>query len=84
MSYMFYNFTNLKTIYVSNKFNTDKVTDSTNMFSGCTNLVGGAGTKYNSSYVDKKYARIDGGTSNPGYFTDIADKPSEPNSFATD
>ena len=84
MSYMFYDFTNLKTIYVSNKFNTDKVTDSTNMFSGCTNLVGGAGTKYNSSYVDKKYARIDGGTSNPGYFTDIADKPSEPNSFATD
>jgi len=84
MSYMFYNFTNLKTIYVSNKFNTDKVTDSTNMFSGCTNLVGGSGTKYNSSYVDKKYARIDGGTSNPGYFTDIADKPSEPNSFATD
>ena len=84
MSYMFYNFTNLKTIYVSNKFNTDKVTDSTNMFSGCTNLVGGAGTKYNSSYVDKTYARIDGGTSNPGYFTNIADKPSEPNSFATD
>ena len=84
MSYMFYDFTNLKTIYVSNKFNTDKVTSSTNMFSGCTNLVGGAGTKYNSSYVDKKYARIDGGTSNPGYFTDIADKPSEPNSFATD
>ena len=84
MSYMFYDFTNLKTIYVSNKFNTDKVTSSTNMFSGCTNLVGGAGPKYNSSYVDKKYARIDGGTSNPGYFTDIADKPSEPNSFATD
>ena len=81
MSYMFYNFTNLKTIYVSNKFNTDKVTDSTNMFSGCTNLVGGAGTKYNSSYVDKTYARIDGGTSNPGYFTDIADKPS---TFPTD
>ena len=84
MSYMFYDFTNLKTIYVSNKFNTDKVTDSTNMFSGCTNLVGGKGTKYNSSYVDKTYARIDGGTSNPGYFTDIVDKPSEPNSFSTD
>jgi len=39
------------------------------MFRGCTKLVGGAGTKYNSSYVDKTYARIDGGTSNPGYFT---------------
>ena len=69
MSNMFYKATNLKTIYVSNKFNTDKVTSSTDMFSSCTNLVGGAGTKYNSSYVDKTYARIDGGTSNPGYFT---------------
>ena len=85
MAQMFNSSTNLKTIYVSNKFNTDKVTSSTNMFRGCTNLVGGAGTKYNSSYVDKTYARIDGGTSNPGYFTDIADKDiPAPNSFATD
>ena len=84
MGYMFYRSTYLKTIYVSNKFNTDKVTSSTYMFNGCTKLVGGAGTKYNSSHVDKAYAHIDGGTSNPGYFTDIADKPSEPNSFSTD
>ena len=69
MGSMFHNSTNLKTIYVSNKFNTDKVTYSTNMFSGCTNLVGGAGTKYDSTKTDKTYARIDGGTSNPGYFT---------------
>ncbi len=81
MRQMFDRSTNLKTIYVSNKFNIDKVTSSSNMFSGCTNLVGGAGTKYNSSYVDKTYARIDGGTSNPGYFTDVADKPS---TFSTD
>ena len=81
MSNMFYGSTNLKTIYVSNKFNTDKVTSSTDMFRGCTNLVGGAGTKYNGSHVDKTYARIDGGTSNPGYFTDVADKPS---TFSTD
>ena len=85
MEAMFYNSTNLKTIYVSNKFNTDKVTDSTSMFSGCTKLIGGAGTKYNSSYVDKTYAHIDGGTSSPGYFTDIADKDiPAPNSFAAD
>ena len=77
MAQMFNSSTNLKTIYVSNKFNTDKVTSSTNMFRGCTNLVGGAGTKYNSSYVDKTYARIDGDTSNPGYFTDVASKPSQ-------
>ena len=84
MSSMFDSATNLKTIYASDKFNTDNVTTSTNMFLSSTNLVGGAGTKYNSSHVDKAYAHIDGGTSNPGYFTDIADKPSEPNSFATD
>ena len=66
---MFFYSTNLKTIYVSNKFNTDKVTSSTGMFSGCTKLIGGAVTKYNSSYVDKTYARIDGGTIRPGYFT---------------
>ena len=85
MSYMFSSSTNLKTIYVSNKFNADKVTSSTYMFYGCTKLIGGAGTKYNSIYVDKTYAHIDGGTSSPGYFTDIADKDiPAPNSFAAD
>ena len=90
MSDMFSSST-LNTIYVSNKFDTSSVintTDtldgSTNMFKNCTNLVGGAGTKYNSSYVDKTYARIDGGTSNPGYFTDVTDKPKDPISFAND
>ena len=85
MSNMFSSSTNLKTIYASDKFVTTKVTSSTNIFTGCTNLVGGAGTKYNSSHVDKTYARIDGGTSRPGYFTDIADKDiPAPNSFAAD
>ena len=84
MNYMFYSNVNLKTIYVSNKFNTNNVTSSTDMFTASTKLVGGAGTKYNSSYINITYARIDGGTSNPGYFTDIADKPKEPESFATD
>ena len=81
MSFMLSSSANLTTIYVSNKFNTDNVTDSSYMFYNSTNLVGGAGTKYNSSYVDKTYARIDNGTSNPGYFTDVADKPS---TFPTD
>ena len=85
MSSMFDFSYSLTTIYVSSKFKTDKVTDSTEMFYSCTNLVGGAGTKYNSSYVDKTYAHIDGGTSNPGYFTDIADKDiPAPNSFSSD
>ena len=39
------------------------------MFNFATNLVGGAGTVYDSSKTDKTYAHIDGGTSNPGYFT---------------
>ena len=80
MQYMFERATNLKTIYVSNKFNTNKVTSSNSMFYNCTNLVGGAGTKYDSTKTDKTYARIDGGTSNPGYFTSIP----EPNSFSSD
>ena len=84
MSYMFNGSTSLNTIYVSDKFVTTAVTSSTSMFGNMPKLVGGNGTKYNSSYVDKTYAHIDGGTSNPGYFTDIADKPKEPESFATD
>ena len=85
MSYMFNTSTNLKTIYVGDKFNTNNVTSSANMFTDSTKLVGGAGTKYDSTKIDKAYAHIDGGTSNPGYFTDIADKDIPvPNSFATD
>ena len=80
MMNMFQGSSNLKTIYGSSKFVTTAVTNSTDMFKGATSLVGGAGTKYNSSYVDKTYARIDGGTSNPGYFTSIP----EPNSFSSD
>ena len=85
MSYMFNGSSNLKTIYTSDKFVTTSVTTSTGMFGNMSKLVGGSGTKYNSSHVDKTYARIDGGTSSPGYFTDIADKDiPAPNSFATD
>ena len=81
MNSMFYGGDNLKTIYASSKFVTTAVSDSEVMFEGSTSLVGGAGTKYNSSYTDKTCARIDGGTSNPGYFTDVVDKPS---AFSTD
>ncbi len=42
---------------------------STLMFYGCTSLVGGLGTTYDSSHTNKEYAHIDGGPSNPGYFT---------------
>ena len=81
MKFMFSQAINLKTIYVSDKFTTANVTSSINMFNECTNLVGGYGTKYDSSNIEKSYAHIDGGTSNPGYFTE---KPADPSSFSTD
>ena len=63
-----FNGINAKTIYSSDKFVTNSVTSSKNMFRYATNLVGGNGTAYNSSYTDKTYARIDT-ASTPGYFT---------------
>ncbi len=39
------------------------------MFLSCNNLVGGKGTTWNSSHIDKTYARVDGGTNSPGYLT---------------
>ena len=74
MGRMFSSASNLTTVYVSNSFVTSQVTNSYNMFKDATSIVGGNNTHYNSSYVDKTYARIDiAGT--PGYFTDVADKP---------
>ena len=67
---MFYSCANLRTIFADSGWSTAAVTYSSNMFSGCTSLVGGQGTTYSSSHVDKAYAHIDGGTSNPGYFTE--------------
>ena len=67
---MFYRCNNLKTIYVGDGWNTAAVTNSTDMFFGCGCLVGGQGTTYSESNPkDKTYAHIDGGPSNPGYFT---------------
>ena len=39
------------------------------MFKDCTKLIGGAGTVFDNSVTDATYARVDGGTSAPGYFT---------------
>ena len=69
MSYMFSDSTNLKTIYASETFNDNNIQESADMFSGCTSLVGGAGTTYDEDYIDFTYAHIDGGEDNPGYFT---------------
>ena len=71
MSYMFDTCSKLTTIIASNSFVTTNVTteNSVDMFSNCNLLVGGSGTSFNSSHINKDYAHIDGGTSNPGYFT---------------
>ena len=44
------------------------------MFEFCPNLTGGNGTTYNSSYTTATYAIIDT-EEEPGYFTNILDKP---------
>ena len=70
MSSMFDHCANLQTIYVGDGWNTAAVTISQDMFKDCTSLVGGQGTTYDANHIDKTYAHIDGGTSNPGYFTE--------------
>ena len=68
--HMFEGITNLKTIYVSDKFITDNILGSSNMFYGNTSLVGGSGTRYDANHVNKEYARIDDPQNGkPGYFT---------------
>ena len=72
MEYMFSSCSSLTTIYCDKTWSP---TYSDNMFSGCTSLVGGKGTAYNSSIVDKTYARPDKGASEPGYFTSTETEP---------
>ena len=68
--YMFYQCPNLKTIYASTNFTTSSVRQGYMMFYEVTNLVGGAGTTYDKNNDSYAYAHIDGGTANPGYFTE--------------
>jgi len=71
MSYMFRGCGSLETIYVGDTWTTDAVTNSSSMFTGCTNIRGGKGTTFDESHIDKTYARIDGGpeSETPGYLT---------------
>ena len=54
MNFMFYGTIKLKTIYVSDLWNVDNVTNSTNMFGNCKSLVGA--TSFNSTKIDKTMA----------------------------
>ena len=73
MSAMFGGCGNLTTIYVKEGTDwstADKISNSTNMFTDCKSLSGGAGTVYSDqNQKNKTYARVDGGTAAPGYFT---------------
>ena len=66
---MFINCKNIMTIYVGNEWNTASVTSGGEMFNNCTHLIGGQGTVYDGIHTGHTFAHIDGGTSNPGYFT---------------
>ena len=63
MSYMFMGCTALTTIFVSNKFVTDLVTSSDNMFHMCINLIGAI--EYDGSKSDHTYANYDNGYFSP-------------------
>jgi len=70
MSYMFSNCEELTTIFATDKFVTTSVTSGDSCFYHCSKLVGGAGTSYTKyEFTSANYARIDGGTNAPGYFT---------------
>ena len=71
-NYMFSGCSALKTIYVGKEWSTESFQSGTGVFDGCTSLVGGAGTTYNANRTSVIYARVDGGTANPGYLTLLA------------
>ena len=70
MRNMFENNDNLEAIYASEDFVTTNVTSSMNMFFNSTKIDGGNGTLYDLNHIEKEYAHLDGGPSNPGYFRD--------------
>ena len=65
---MFSQCTNLSTICCYGDWSSSSA-QSGYMFYGCRALRGGEGTAYSDAHTDKSYARPDGGTESPGYFT---------------
>ena len=79
MKRMFYGSMNLQRIYVSSDFNTSSLATGgdEDMFYNNYGLTGGAGTRMvEAGVTNSSYAKIDRDrNTDPGYFTDIADKP---------
>ena len=69
MSMMFSECENLTTIICNGYWSNNEVENSDDMFWNCHKLVGDEGTAYDESKTDFTYARPDGGTEAPGYFT---------------
>lgn len=78
MAAMFSGADELSKIYVGENWSTSSLLETaingyTNggvfMFNNCLQLKGGEGTVYNSSHMDKEYARVDGGEGAPGYLS---------------
>ena len=68
VSNMFYGCESLKMIFATDGA-WHNMTQSTGMFTGCTQLAGEKGTVYDNNHTDSEYAHTDGGNSNPGYFS---------------
>ena len=74
INWMFVETASLTTIYANDSWDVlaESNSSTNDMFESCPNLVGGQGTTYIShlsGYNSHKFAHIDGGSSNPGYFT---------------
>ena len=71
MNEMFYGCTDLKTIYCEKDWREENISTSTDMFTGCTSLVGVNGSTLESAKLTSMNgAHPDKGESDPGYFTD--------------
>lgn len=75
MNSMFDGCTKLESIYVGDSWDVSNVKYSNYMFNSCNSLKGEQGTVFSYDHIDKEYARIDGGTSNAGYLTNITKFP---------
>ena len=65
---MFRNCSSLKTIYVSSAASDwTKIKTANSIFTNCNAIKGGSNTTYKGA--GKEYAKVDGGESDPGYFT---------------
>ncbi|MBR4546328.1 MAG: S8 family serine peptidase [Oscillibacter sp.] len=79
MRQMFFQCPSLQTILASDSFSVAKVTDGRDMFKGCTSLRGDNGTVYSDSHTDQTHARLDGGSSSPGYLSSTSTPNPNPN-----